>query len=422
MKLKQFTLFFTLFSMLFTLNSFSQQCIQLDGDGDYVDCGNGSSLNVDNVTVELWIKADVTQNAFANIIDKHHTSGTNHGWALEFGGPHVYFYYFTSEGGGLVATSTYINDDNWHHIAATYNGDSAYMYVDGVREDGSKSATGNLQYNPSNKLYIGTAGDYITIREFTGYIEEVRVWDVALTQQTIVAWKDEELNHTHPNWPSSKANNLVAYYKLNSNVTDETGSNNGSIVGGTTYYSGSTPMGVSLIDFYYICNENNLTEISWATASETNNSHFEVQKSIDVVNYKTVEIINGKGYSNSISNYNIIINSNSDVVYYRLKQVDFDGRYEYYGPISVICNNKEINVDIYPNPFQDVLSIRLNSNIDSQLKLCIYDIRGQLVEEIIFNDKRSLYQIQIEVKLSSGLYFIKVETGTDVYTTKVLKE
>ena len=90
--------------------------------------------------------------------------------------------------------------------------------------------------------------------------------------------------------------------------------------------------------------------LNWTTASEKNNSHFELQKSTDNKNYVNIDIIEGAGNSNRIINYTYSdFNTISKTVYYRLKQIDFDGKFEFSNPIAVTSRASN-NTSIYPNP------------------------------------------------------------------------
>jgi hypothetical protein len=101
--------------------------------------------------------------------------------------------------------------------------------------------------------------------------------------------------------------------------------------------------------------------LNWTTATETNNNYFEVQKLIGD-EYQIIDIVNGSGNSNQEINYEYTDNyAGIKVQYYRLRQVDYDGNFEYYGPIAVDAPlNYKYNLIIYPNPTDDKINIRLN--------------------------------------------------------------
>lgn len=93
----------------------------------------------------------------------------------------------------------------------------------------------------------------------------------------------------------------------------------------------------------YSCSQNIL---NWATATETNNDHFEIERSADAINFKTIKEISGSIYSTDTKKY-IYVDSNpeSGINYYRLKQVDLDGTYK-YAPIIDIDNSCAKNLKI----------------------------------------------------------------------------
>lgn len=91
--------------------------------------------------------------------------------------------------------------------------------------------------------------------------------------------------------------------------------------------------------------ENNKIRLYWETASETNNDYFEIYKSTDGINYFLVNYVWGNGTTNQICNYEYFdLDYCDDMVYYKLKQVDYDGNYKEYDPILVRCKiqNKKI--------------------------------------------------------------------------------
>ena len=86
--------------------------------------------------------------------------------------------------------------------------------------------------------------------------------------------------------------------------------------------------------------------IEWTTLSQVNNDYFEVQRSIDVEQWKTIETVTGAGNSNSQMSYTIIDdNPIHGISYYRLKQTDYDGQYESFHTISISISSEEKIID-----------------------------------------------------------------------------
>jgi len=143
------------------------QAIGLDGDGDYVNCGNNASFDITAaITISAWIKG-----TFNNTLDRIIEKGYN--WMLCRGyGDNAAFYCL---GFGILEGSVTVNDNQWHHIAGVYNGYHLVLYVDGVA-DGVKPASGSLKVSTAN-VYIG--GN--TSKSFNGLIDEVRIYSRALS-------------------------------------------------------------------------------------------------------------------------------------------------------------------------------------------------------------------------------------------------
>lgn len=101
-------------------------------------------------------------------------------------------------------------------------------------------------------------------------------------------------------------------------------------------------------------------KVYWSTASEINNDYFDLLKSFDGINYFKLATIRGKGNSNSISNYEYIDYEVCDtIVYYKLKQVDYDGIYEEYDPIAFKCRRSYLYDDFF-----DILGRKVRQDFD----------------------------------------------------------
>ncbi len=141
-------------------------------------------------------------------------------------------------------------------------------------------------------------------------------------------------------------------------------------------------------------------QLSWTTASENNNDYFELHRSENAVDYTLVNTIDGAGNSNNLLDY--IYNdtdAKSDITnYYKIKQVDFDGNFEWYGPISVDPSDKEASLSLYPNPATTSITI---TNLETMNDYRIYDLHGSLVKSGKLNGNI----VDID-ELHTGTYFI----------------
>ncbi|MCB0738036.1 MAG: T9SS type A sorting domain-containing protein, partial [Bacteroidetes bacterium] len=190
---------------------------------------------------------------------------------------------------------------------------------------------------------------------------------------------------------------------------------------GATYYfgimSGSSALPVELIHFDAQQINNAEILIEWTTSSETNNSHFLVERNLNnnPLKWETIATISGFGTSNEIHNYYFTdsstqwpLNENT-TLYYRLKQIDYDGKFEYSIVKTVVLNNVKSKTDIYPNPFSECLLIESNSSFES--KILIYNQLG----EMIFSQPIQKNQIINTSLWTPGVYIIRDGANARTY-------
>lgn len=152
----------------------------------------------------------------------------------------------------------------------------------------------------------------------------------------------------------------------------------------------------------------NYVLLKWSTAQEANNDYFEIEKSLDNGHWSLAGKVNGNGTTNSISNYQLIdtsaVLSMTNTLYYRLKQVDFNGKFEYSKHIAIKLN-EDNKIEIFPNPFKNELII---SNTNSKSRLIeIFDLTGRKVFEKAISD--SEVKMDLNSISEKGLYFLKVD-------------
>ena len=160
-------------------------------------------------------------------------------------------------------------------------------------------------------------------------------------------------------------------------------------------------------------------ELTWITASETNNDFFTIERSMDGVNFTEIDKVNGAGNSNKQLKYSCIDKgANYGVNYYRLKQTDFDGSYT-YSKIQAVNFDKSniIEVSIYPNPvIGELLNIETNNE---NLLVTIYNCIGEKMEIKRINNNGNKHIIDVS-DLPKGMYFIETKIGDESRYNKVL--
>ena len=159
--------------------------------------------------------------------------------------------------------------------------------------------------------------------------------------------------------------------------------------------------------------------LDWETASELNNKHFEVERSTDSEKWELLDVVVGVGESTVRTNYSY---TDADpflgVNYYRLKQVDYDGSYEYSPIVSVRVVNEAISV--FPNPVSNELFVELNQEASGRLLL--YNQVGQIVRQFAFKQR---YSASMDLsELVSGVYFLQVldDNGLILDQQRVVKQ
>lgn len=178
---------------------------------------------------------------------------------------------------------------------------------------------------------------------------------------------------------------------------------------------------VELTSFTSLVNKSKVILI-WSTATEVNNYGFKIERKELYSNWEEIGFVPGSGNSNSPKNYRFTDQPLGGIDFkYRLRQIDFDGTYEYSNEIEVFLNeiNKFTLEQNYPNPFNPTTTIRFSLPIESFVTIKVFNLLGEQVSEVI---KQSFIKGFHELKfdgshLASGVYFYQFSTG-DFNATK----
>lgn len=183
----------------------------------------------------------------------------------------------------------------------------------------------------------------------------------------------------------------------------------------------TSPLPVELAKFNAKC-ENNEVKISWSTYSEVNNDKFIIERSTDLENWNLLNTVIGAGNSNSLLHYAISDSRPlSNLSYYRLTQVDFDGNRKIYSPTSVSCNVTDVEISIYPNPASDYLILNFGSTV-SDAMIDFIDMQGKSVRQENIENLSNSNEVKINRNdLASGIYLIRVQiNGMEPIMKKVI--
>jgi hypothetical protein len=174
---------------------------------------------------------------------------------------------------------------------------------------------------------------------------------------------------------------------------------------------------VELQSFKATVNQNSVA-LDWSTATELNNSGFQIERS-NGSEYQVVGFVAGSGTTTEVRNYSYVDqNVNAGTYNYRLKQVDFNGTFEYSNVIEVeVLGVKEFALgQNYPNPFNPSTTINFSLAVDSKVSLKIFDVLGQEVATLINGQMAAGSQkVSFDASsLNSGVYFYRIDaSGVD---------
>jgi len=154
--------------------------------------------------------------------------------------------------------------------------------------------------------------------------------------------------------------------------------------------------------------------LSWATESEINFSHFEVEKSTDGLTFTMIDRVDGLGGEGIAVEYSYTDTQASAIAYYRLKSVDLDGSFE-YSEIVTIQSDCAAGIsisDIFPNPtVNDLVNIRFNSAYDHEdAKVIITDMLGRTMMEMPITVFGGSNLITLDPsRLSAATYIVSIQ-------------
>ncbi len=199
-------------------------------------------------------------------------------------------------------------------------------------------------------------------------------------------------------------------------------SNNEYWTFGSTSYD--APLPISLL-YFSATKVNEKIQMLWATASETNNNYFTVERSKDGQDFNEVVNVDGVGNSNSIINYSAIDKEPyNGISYYRLKQTDFDGKFSYSNMVPV--NFKQDSKVLFsPNPTNEIINITLPDGAGSGFIDAYNEIGLKVYSETFNKDNinNNILSLNVKKTLGQGIYFFNVTANNSiarVYSEKII--
>ena len=187
----------------------------------------------------------------------------------------------------------------------------------------------------------------------------------------------------------------------------------------------NAPIPVELTSFSASVNKNRVS-LNWATATETNNSGWNIERRQRDQNWESIGFVEGSGNSTTAKNYNFIDDNLASGKYqYRLQQIDFDGTLNYSDIVEVEFDQLPEEFALYqnyPNPFNPSTTIKFDLPASAFVNLSIYNSVGEKVGTIV-NDQyeAGTHSVRFDARnSSSGIYIYRLTANNQVFTNKML--
>ncbi len=188
----------------------------------------------------------------------------------------------------------------------------------------------------------------------------------------------------------------------------------------------SSPLPVEMLHFNGVENQG-VVNLDWATATEIDNDHFEVQRSQDGRDWEVIGVVNGAGTTveeqvYDFSDFKPYVGNS----YYRLRQVDYDGKFAFTDIILVNVRLEPISLNVYPNPIEDIFTVDIKGiNANEETPYSIISLQGAYVGQgiLIADDAGRIHErLSLSYGQPAGIYILRVATSQRAFRFNVIKK
>jgi len=186
-------------------------------------------------------------------------------------------------------------------------------------------------------------------------------------------------------------------------------------------FSQSTPapLPLTLLSFTGKNMNDQYAALQWTTGSEQNVDHFEVERCLDGIHFRTVLTVKAVGNSSTEQQYSgDDMSPGAGMNYYRLKEVDLDGNYNYSPVIVVRMGKKSVEPLVFPNPVDGAFNVVAGR--ESMKEINVYDVSGRRAIQMINTSASSTLVVPC-TDLAPGVYIVEIRTDNQRYLKKVIK-
>jgi len=389
----------------------------------------GSSDKADGAAIWLddhGMSSSDVSNIYNNII-----SGGKNGIYLSVGVDYCHFYnnFICNSEYGIFVSDNSSNDNDYQHNSI-YSSKECIHFTSNSKS--SSYVRNNIFYSTSNSSYAcvnaGSTSSTFIRSDYNLYYTPngAYVAQEGLSFYNLAGWQgtnhhdgagngDNNSMVTNPNFQNA-ANcqlELVGNYQTGTSIGSITSDIYGTPRAFPTIgaWEENSPLPVEVSSVTGEC-DNGIVKLSWMTQSEINNHYYRVERSLDGYQYESIGTVTGSGNSSIGMTYNFSDeNPDENEYYYRIVQVDFNGRESLVKTILVSCkgvDSLEIS-EMFPNPANSELTVSIMSPKNNDIIMMIYDASGKLIISKNVSVIEGVNTVIIPVEnYSNGMYLVKV--------------
>lgn len=366
----------------------SASAYKFNGIDQRIDLPSSIKITAD-LSISFWVQTAVVDNSsWPNarfIIDRDICFGARD-WSVGLGqGGKIQFQTGTTNTDFILTSTVDVNDSIWHHIVVIRDsaGQGKKIYIDGQLNTSAQFDNQQFLNNSEPIYFAACVCDPVGHKYFPGAIDDIRIYNRPLTE--------EEIQHLF-------------------------------------FEGGWIP--VELTSFTASVQENNVT-LNWSTATELNNQGFEIERaSLSATPsqvWEKIGFVPGSGTTTEPRSYSFVDNDITLGKYsYRLKQIDYDGTFEYSEELEVeielLTPDEYALEQNYPNPFNPVTIIKYSLPVKNLVTLKVYNLLGEEITTLV-NETKEVGSYEVSFKatsLPSGIYFYTIKAGEYVATKKMV--
>jgi len=374
-------------------------------------CGQAASNAVRTYQPRLWLGQNIPQTVVENALNATNSN------ILNYNNGNVYYY----NSNGKIMASIYSNstfDYGCTSVTVDRAGNSAQAFTSAINTYFVTDKTFRVIPTTNNASGNYTITLYYTAAEKAG-------WEAATGQ----SWNNIQMVKTQGAISAATVGNPTGAGTIQWVVPTRSTFGTDYTLSFTfnTGFSGfaagiQAPIPVSLLSFAGQLQNGN-TLLQWTTSQEINSKIFEVQRSIDGVNFVKIGTVNAAGNSNSQRRYTFVDRSIRAINYYRLKQVDMDNSSKLSSIVLVRNDNIAQKVYVLTNPFSDYIDLQFAKIPTGNVNLRLLDISGKEISKGTYsNPSYNLRFNKVSMILNRGIYILEAEVDGVRYTYKLVKQ